>query len=246
MRKQRHIVAIGGGSFYTDPGNSLDDFLIALTKAPRPRVCLLPTAGGDADLPCEAFLRSFLERRCRPSVVRLFRRDLEDLESVLLAQDLIFVGGGNTANLMAVWRVHGVDRILRAAHERGIVLAGVSAGGLCWFDEGLSDSYHVTNLKPVTGLLGLLKGSFCPHYDSEENRRPIYRRLVAEGGLASGMAADDGVALHFADGALVEAVAFRPGGSAWQVERVVGGGEAPSVTESPIATRLLGEVGALP
>ncbi len=244
MNPQRHIVAIGGGSFRTDPGNALDDFLIGLTGRAHPRVCYLPTAGGDAEPACDAFVRSFLERRCHPTVLRLFQRTIEDLESALLDQDLIFVGGGNTANMLAIWRVHGVDQILRQASQRGVVLAGVSAGGLCWFDEGLTDSFHVTNLKPLSGLLGFVPGSFCPHYDSEENRRPIYRSLVADGTLGPGLAADDGVGLHFVDGAFVEAVSFKPGARAYRVERAGPPGStaaaaAPAAIETPLATRLL-------
>jgi peptidase E len=214
----RTIVAIGGGSFRTYPGNALDTWLLARTGAARPRVAFLPTAGGDPEPAIEAFTRSFLERGAVPTVVRLFERDIVDLAATLLAQDLILVSGGNTANLMQIWSVHGVDTILRAAYEQGIVLAGWSAGGLCWFDSGVTDSFHVTQLAPLSGLLGILSGSFCPHYDSEENRRPIYRGLVATGALPAGLAADDGVGLLYEDGVFQEALSFLPGASAWRVE----------------------------
>lgn len=238
MPETRHIVAIGGGSFRTDPGNTLDDFLIGLTGQARPRVLLVPTAGGDAEPTIEAFRRSFLERRCVPSVLRLFQREHEDLAPIVLAQDLIFVGGGNTANQQAIWRVHGVDTLLRRAWEAGTVMAGVSAGGLCWFEEGVTDSFHPTRLKPIHGLLGFLDGSFCPHYDSEEDRRPVYHALIADGTLAPGLAADDGVALHFRGTALAEAVAFRPGGAAWRVGPAGPAAGAP-VEETRIEPRLL-------
>jgi dipeptidase E len=236
MTRERRIVAVGGGSFRTDPGNALDDWLLALTGVARPRVLFVPTAGGDAEPVIEAFRRSFLERRCVPSVLRLFQREHEDLAPLVLEQDLVFVGGGNTANQQAVWRVHGVDALLRRAWEQGTVMAGVSAGGLCWFEEGLSDSFHPTALRPVFGLLGILEGSFCPHYDSEENRRPLYRRLVGDGTLAPGYAADDGAALHFRGTEFVEAVAFRPGAAAWRVEPA---GADQDAIETRIVPRLL-------
>lgn len=238
MSERRHIVAIGGRSFRTDPGNPLDDFLLALTGRKRPRVLLVPTASGDPELLIEAFHRSFLERRCTPSVLRLFQREHEDLAPLVLAQDLIFVGGGNTANQQAIWRVHGVDALLARAWEQGTVLAGVSAGALCWFDEGVTDSFHPTALRPIHGLLGLLEGSFCPHYDSEEQRRPLYRRLVAGGTLAPGYAADDGVGLHFVGTELAEAVSFRPGAAAWRVAPA-GPARGTDAIETRIEPRLL-------
>ena len=240
MPDSRHIVAIGGGSFRTDPGNRLDDFLIELTGKVRPRVLLVPTAGGDAEPTIEAFHRSFLERRCEPAVLRLFQREHEDLAPVVLAADLILVGGGNTANQQAIWQLHGVDVLLRRAWEQGTVMAGVSAGGLCWFEEGVTDSYHPTALRPIHGLLGILRGSFCPHYDSELTRRPLYHQFVAAGTLAPGYAADEGVALHFRGTAFAEALAFRPGGAAYRVAPLGGpGGAAAQAEETRIAPRLL-------
>ncbi len=238
MTGVRHIVAIGGGSFRTDPGNALDDFLIGLTGTSRPRVLFVPTASGDPEATIEAFTRSFRERRCTPSVLRLFGREHEDLAPVVLEQDLIFVGGGNTANQQAIWRVHGVDVLLRQAWEQGIVLAGVSAGGLCWFEEGVTDSFHPTKLAALKGLLGFLGGSFCPHYDSEESRRPLYQRFVAERALGAGWAADDGVGLHFEGTAFVEAVSFRPGAAAYRVEPA-GPSPGDGVRETKVAARLL-------
>ncbi len=240
MPDLRHIVALGGGSFRTDPGNAMDDYLLALTGQARPRVLFVPTAGGDAEPAIEAFRRSFLERRCVPSVLRLFQREHQDLAPIVLEQDLVFVGGGNTANQAAIWRVHGVDALLRRAWEQGTVMAGVSAGGLCWFDEGVSDSFHPTALEPVHGLLGILDGSFCPHYDSEPDRRPTYQRLVADGTLAPGYAADDGVGLHFRGTGFVEALAFRPGGAAYRVEAAgAAGGAGVAARETRIEPRLL-------
>jgi dipeptidase E len=139
-----------------------------------------------------------------------------DLRAFLLEQDVIYVGGGNTANMLAIWRVHGVDRILREAWEAGVVLAGISAGAICWFEAAVTDSFGV----PPTGLrdgLGFLPGSACPHYNSEDRRRPVYHELVL-GGFPGGYAADDGVGLHFVDRELAEVVGEVEGRSAYEVK----------------------------
>jgi len=145
------------------------------------------------------------------------------------------VGGGNTANMLAIWRVHGVDQALRAAWEAGVVLCGLSAGSLCWFESGVTDSFGLP-LTPLHGALGFLPGSHCPHYDGEPGRRPTYQRCVAAGLLPPGMAADDGCALHFQDTQLTAVVASRPTAQAYRVERDPDG----SATETPLPARYLG------
>jgi peptidase E len=153
----------------------------------------------------------------------LFRREVEELRPFLLSQDVIYVGGGNTANMLAIWRVHGVDVILREAWEAGVILAGLSAGSLCWFEGGVTDSLG-TSLRPMRDGLGLLSGSNCPHYDGEAQRRPVYQAAVASGALEAGYGADDGVALRYVGAELVEVVSEREGASAWRVSAVEGGG----------------------
>jgi peptidase E len=148
---------------------------------------------------------------------------------------VIFVGGGSVANMVAVWRVHGIDEILRKAWQAGIVLAGSSAGGICWFAGGTTDSFGI-RLRPFTDGLGMLAGSFCPHYNSEPERRPLYRRLVADGTLPGGIACDDGVGAHFVDETLSELVSDRPGATAYRVEPDGAGGAA----ETPLGVRFLG------
>ncbi|HXF98919.1 MAG TPA: peptidase E [Gaiellaceae bacterium] len=215
------IVAIGGGSFLADPASPLDDFLLSLAGRPSPRVCLLPTATGDSAVVIAAFFEAFARRDCRPSCLRLFGAPERPAER-LLEQDVVYVSGGNTANALAVWRVHGIDRALREAWERGAVLGGPSAGANCWFECSVTDSFG-PELAPLRDGLGLLSGSFCPHYDGEERRRPVYRRLVDEG-FPPGYAADDWAALHFAGTELREVVAAREGARAYRVEP---GGETP-------------------
>jgi dipeptidase E len=224
---ERHIVGLGGGGF-SDGGDALDAFVLGLAEPARPRICFLPTAAADSAEYVVKFYEAFRERS-EPSHLELFGRPRRDIRDFLLAQDVIYVGGGNTANMLAIWRVHGVDAVLREAWERGIVLAGISAGSICWFEAGVTDSFG-DELAPLP-CLGFLAGSNCPHYDSEPQRRPTYRRLVDAGELPPGLAAEDGVALHFVGTELVEAVAGRPDGRAFRVE--------PDV-ETPLPVRYLG------
>jgi peptidase E len=178
------------------------------------------------------FYRACASRECEPSDLPLFNRTGEDLRGKLLAQDVIWVGGGNTANLLAIWRAHGVDSVMREAWEAGIVLAGSSAGMICWFEASITDSFG-PQLAPLDDGLGFLPGSACPHYDGEERRRPVYREAVAAG-FPEGYAADDQAALRFEGVELVECVSAREGASCWRVER-----DGDAVVERPLQTRLL-------
>jgi peptidase E len=159
---------------------------------------------------------------------------VEDPADLLLSQDVIFVGGGSVANMLAVWRVHGLDAIMRTAWEAGIVLAGVSAGAICWFSGGTTDSFGPA-LRPFTDGLGMLGGSYCPHYNSEPGRRPLFQSLIADGTLPAGIACDDGTAAHFADDSLHEVVANRGEAHGYLVERDGSG----SARETRLPTRLL-------
>ena len=146
-------------------------------------MCFLATAGGDPDSYVIRFYRAFGLLPCRPSDLSLFVREVADLEAFIAQQDVIYVGGGSTVNLLAVWRAHGLDAILRRAWERGTVLCGISAGMNCWFESSVTDSFG-PGLAPLHDGLGLLAGSACPHYDGEPERRPAYRSLIAAGELA--------------------------------------------------------------
>lgn len=215
-----HIVALGGGGFSMErEGSLLDDYILSLTGVDRPRVCFLPTASGDADHYIVRFYRRFAPR-CEASHVSLFRRDqgtagVEDhLAAHLLAQDLVYVGGGNVLSMLGAWRAYGLDAILRKAWRRGVVMCGPSAGSLCWFDQALS-AFH--GAPRVVRGLGLLPYSNCVHYDAEPERRAEYHRFVADG-MTAGFAAEDGVALHFRGAALARVVSSRPDGAAFFVE----------------------------
>ena len=221
------ILAMGGGGFMAEPDSPLDALLLSLSPVRRPRVCFLPTPSGDSDRGIAAFFEAFARRECDPSCLRLFGAPERPAET-LADQDVIYVSGGNTANALAIWRLHDVDVALRKAWERGAVLGGVSAGANCWFESCVTDSFGL-DLAPLADGLSILPGSFCPHYDGEVLRRPAYRRLVDDG-FAPGYAADDGAALHFVGTELHEVVASRADARAYRVE--------PGA-ETPIEARLL-------
>lgn len=233
------IVAMGGGGFQMEPDNPLlDAYVLEVAALERPRICLLPTASGEPETVCSAFHEAFGRLGARTSELHLpweaapgglpeeghatGGASVADLAAHLEAQDVIYVSGGNTRRMLAVWRAYGIDTVLRQLWAEGdAMLAGLSAGSLCWFDEGVTDSVPGA-LTPMRGL-GFLPGSHCPHYDGEAERRPAYEALIAEGRLAPGMAADDGCALRYTGRDLVDVVSSRPGAAAWRVDRVAGG-----------------------
>jgi dipeptidase E len=229
---QRQIIALGGGGFATEPENlALDRYILAQARVPEPAVAFLPTASGDADSAVVRFYSAYLRLSCRPSHLAFFRRTL-DLRSYLLAQQVIYVGGGNTKSMLAVWREWGLPALLREAWESGIVLAGISAGAICWFEQGVTDSF-ADQLRALD-CLGFLPGSCCPHYDGEAERRPSYHRLLRNGDIAPGFAIDDGVALHFLDDKLHRVVASRHGATAYRVRATNG-----TVQEEPLSVDYL-------
>jgi dipeptidase E len=233
--EQRRLVAMGGGGFSMEPENPLlDEFVLSLARSPSPRVCFVPTASGDAEGYVARFFRAFSALDCRPTDLQLFNRTIEDLQAFVLDQDVIYVGGGNTANMLAVWRAHGLDRILARAWAEGVVLCGLSAGMNCWFEESVTDSYCLAKLARLSDGLGLLPGSCCPHYDGEEHRRPAFHRFIESGQMSGGWAADDGAALVFSGTALNEVVSSRDGAAAYRVEKAACG-----VSERRLAARYL-------
>jgi dipeptidase E len=220
----KQIVAMGGGGFSMEPDNLvLDRYVLAQTGKARPRVCFLPTASGDAEGYVVNFYTAFTQLDCQPSHLFLFRVPTADLTSFVLEKDAIYVGGGNTRSMLALWREWGLDRILKTAWENGIVLAGLSAGAICWFEQGVTDSVP-GQLDPLD-CLGLLPGSCCPHYDGETERRPAYQRLIATGNISPGYGIDDSVALHFGDQALRCIVSSRRTAKAYRVAKTAGGVE---------------------
>jgi dipeptidase E len=207
------IVAMGGGPLLHAEAR-LEDELLRLAPSKRPVVCFLATAVADDAGALVSFYEAFAPRDCRPTHVELFGMP-EDPAGRVAAADVVYVHGGNTANMLALWRLHGVDEALTAAWGRGAVLGGWSAGGCCWFDAFVTDSFG-PDLRGYGNGLGLVSGSFCPHFDGQAERRPTFERLVADG-FPPGYAADDGAAAVFGADGFVEAVTQRDGASVWRV-----------------------------
>jgi dipeptidase E len=225
------IVAMGGGGFL-DGDPLLEEYILDLVGKERPRVCFVPTASADSPTGLILFYR-FVSGRADGFDLTLFDRQVEDVRGFLLSMDVIYVGGGNTASMLAVWRAHGVDEVLREAWENGVLLCGMSAGANCWFECSVTDSFGPT-LGPLHDGLGILRGSFCPHYDGESQRRPTYERLIGEG-FPSGLAADDCAAVRFAGTEVAECVSSKAEAGAYRVELVDG-----EATQTSLPTRFLG------
>lgn len=215
MTMKRQIIAIGGSSGSQPAELVMERYIIAQVPKRNPKVCFLPTASGDSDYAIRHFYDVFNRLDCTPSHLSLFDPWSSNLESIILGQDCIFVGGGNTKNLLALWREWDLNDVLARAWQSGIVLAGVSAGCICWFHSGVTDSIPGSYIS--LPCLGILKGSSCPHYDSDPKRRPAYHQLIASGQIEQGFAVDDGVALHFEDQKLLCVVSGRTDGHAYRV-----------------------------
>src|SRR5438445_4700220 len=230
--KARQIIPIGGGGFYRDPENiELEKYVIRQSGVENARVAFVPTASGEPDHYIASFYSAFLKLDCEPSVLTFFKRS-PDLRSFLLNQDVIYVGGGNTKSLLALWRDWNVTEILREAWESGIVLTGVSAGAICWFEQGVTDSW-AGGLRAFD-CLGFLPGSCCPHYDGEADRRPLYHRLLANGEIAGGVAIEDWTGVHFIGTEINGVVSSKPGARAYSLRAVNG-----SVQEAPLSVEYL-------
>jgi dipeptidase E len=209
------IIAIGGAAFSAEPRNlALDKYILDVSGKPRPRVLFIPTATGDNSEYVAKFYGAYAALDARPSHLAFFQRT-PDLRGLVLAQDVVFVGGGNTKSMLAVWRDWGLPEILREASESGVVLGGVSAGAICWFEHGVTDSW-AQQLRPLEGL-GWIGGSCCPHYDGEVERRPSYHALLLHGEIEAGYAIEDGVAAHFRAGRLERVVSKKAGSRAYHV-----------------------------
>jgi dipeptidase E len=231
----RQIIAVGGAILAPDPGSgALVDYIIAAADTPQPRVLFVGTATGDDPGVVTRFYETYGKRGARTSHLPFFRRTPLDLRGLLLEQDIVQIGGGNTRSMLAVWRDWGFDDALRAAWDAGVVLCGSSAGSICWFEQGVTDSL-AGELVPLD-CLGFLAGSNCPHYDGEKERRPSYNRFVAAGAMQGGYAADDGVGLHFRDRELTAIVTSRPAATAYRVDRDESGAAIERKLEATLVT----------
>ncbi len=230
------ILALGGHEFSRRRGNeALRDYMLALVETETPRICLLPTASGDTQEQIASFRQAMGSVDCEVSDLSLFRleRARSTLREHLLQQDIIYVGGGSMVNMLAVWRAHGLDRLLREAWQRGTLLCGQSAGAMCWFEWGVTCSTGVA--RPARGL-GLLPGGLSVHYHRDPDRRRALLQAVSLV-IPAGYGVDDQAGLLFRGGELAEAVSARPGAGVWRVESAEGGG----CTEAELATRQLSD-----
>lgn len=229
---KRQLIVLGGGGFLIEKSRALDRYFLDATARPEPRICFVGTASGDAESARYRFYEAMAGLPCRATHLSLIHPPTTNLREFVLEQDAIFVGGGNTRSMLALWREWELDRALRDAYERGVVIGGISAGMICWFAHGITDS----NPGALGSLrcLGWLPGSACPHYDGETERRPAFHRMLCDGTIPDGYAADDGAALHFVDETLHAVVASRPAARAYRV--TLAGG---TVVEEPLPARLL-------
>ncbi len=231
----RQVIALGGGGFSMEPENLLlDIYILSQVRVKLPKVCFVPTASGDQTNYIERFYKSFNTLPCQPSHLSLFEPEFTDLERYVLEQDVIYVGGGNTRNMLVLWKEWGLDNALKKAYKKGVILAGLSAGSICWFEEGLTDPLNTPLYK--LDCLGFLKGSNCPHYDGENKRKPSYHQLILEGKIKEGYAVDDGVALHFINETLSSSVSSRPKAKAYFVKCV-----DSEIIENEVNTNYLGK-----
>jgi dipeptidase E len=217
MTARRRILALGGHDFDRRVGNdAICDLVVELAESPRPKICLLPTASGDPEEQIVRFRRAFAERDCIPQVISLFRlgEDPVDLRDELLNQDVIYAGGGSMVNLVAIWRAHGLDEILRECWREGILICGQSAGAMVWFQGGITSSQGEP---AVADGLGILPGSACVHYLTEPVRRRRFLRAITSGELEPGLGLEDQTGALFEDTELVETVSAREGAAIWEV-----------------------------
>ncbi|TGB01934.1 Type 1 glutamine amidotransferase-like domain-containing protein [Halobacillus salinus] len=220
----KQLIAMGGGGFSMEPDNPLlDEYILNQSTQKKPKICFIPTASGDSQEYIDKFYEFFQNQNCEASHLSLFKLENRDIEGFIMKQDILYVGGGSTKSMLALWREWGVDVILKKAWDNGILLAGISAGAICWFEEGLTDSYG-DQLEPLP-CLGFVKGSCCPHYDGEKDRRPSFHNAIKEKSLGPGYALDDGAAVHFIDEEVHQAVCSRPSAKAmrvwWQEGKVI-------------------------
>jgi dipeptidase E len=233
MKNLRQIIAMGGGGFSMEPDNPLlDEYVWNAFDGDHPRICFISTASNDSKEYIENFYRCFEEYDCVPQHLSLSAPPVKKhkLEAFVLEQNIIYVGGGNTKYMLEQWRETGLESIMRKAYASGVIMAGVSAGAICWFEQGLTDSIpgKLTRLD----CLGILKGSASPHYDGENERRPAYHRFIGTGEMCAGYGIDDGCALHFVNEQLYKVVRSRPSAQAHFVETRNG-----KVVEAKVAMR---------
>ena len=207
MPKERNIIAIGGGGFGANPGQGIiEEYILKQTKKKKPNICFIPTATGDNEAYKVNYYATFSKLQCNPTHLDFFKRT-PDLNELISTQDAIFVGGGNTKSMLAVWKEWRLDKLLKKASKQGTVMSGVSAGAICWFENGITDSW-ATDLK-IMPCMNFIKGTCCPHYDEEPQRKPTVKKLILANKVKNIYAVDGGVALHIKNEKNFKSVVFR-------------------------------------
>ena len=211
----RNIIAIGGGGFGRNPGEGvIEEYILKQTRKKKPNICFIPTATGDNDAYKVNYYETFSKLACNPTHLDFFKRT-PDLKKLISIQDAIFVGGGNTKSMLAVWREWGLDTLLKKAYRVGTIMSGVSAGAICWFQNGITDSWS-SNLK-VMPCMNFVKGCCCPHYDEEPERKPTVKKLLNANKFNTIFAVDGGAALHIKNEAIYKSIVFKKNKSAYLV-----------------------------
>ena len=205
----RNIVAIGGGGFGRSFGSlEIEKYIVSLSNKKRPKICFIPTASGDNDLYKLNFYRAFSKLNCLTSHIDFFSRT-ENLEMKVFDQDIIYVGGGNTKSMLAVWRDWKLDEVLKKAYEKGIVMSGVSAGAICWFNKGITDSF--AGKLEIIDCLGIVDEIACPHFDEERERKPFVNELIQKDIVKSCICIEGYSALHIRNNNLYSSISFKEG-----------------------------------
>ena len=206
MAVDRHIVAIGGGGFGRNPNNPIiEEYILNLSSTKNPTITFFPTASAENSDYIVNFYTAFSKLNCNAQHISLFKKT-PDLKSIIEESDVIYIGGGNTKSMLAVFREWGLDKILINAYQSGKILAGVSAGAICWFNQGITDSW-AHGLR-VMDCMNVLEGCCCPHYDGEKNRRPSVMKFIEQNIIPSCLAIEDGSAVHYKDNKLHTAISF--------------------------------------
>ena len=215
MPKERNIIAIGGGGFGANPGQGIiEEYILKQTKKKKPNICFIPTATGDNEAYKVNYYATFSKLQCNPTHLDFFKRT-PDLNELISTQDAIFVGGGNTKSMLAVWKEWRLDKLLKRAYKQGTVMSGVSAGAICWFENGITDSW-ATDLK-IMPCMNFIKGTCCPHYDEEPQRKPAVKKLILANKVKNIYAVDGGVALHIKNEKNFKSVVFRKDKNSYEV-----------------------------
>ena len=215
MPKERNIIAIGGGGFGANPGQGIiEEYILKQTRKKKPNICFIPTATGDNEAYKVNYYATFSKLQCNPTHLDFFKRT-PDLNELISTQDAIFVGGGNTKSMLAVWKEWRLDKLLKRAYKQGTVMSGVSAGAICWFENGITDSW-AADLK-IMPCMNFIKGTCCPHYDEEPQRKPAVKKLILAKKVKNIYAVDGGVALHIKNEKNFKSVVFRKDKNSYEV-----------------------------